>query len=458
MRKKPLCLVSNRVALVCYFSGLEIYGRNMESGDDEDEEAWWRPPWEDDEASEPPGGPPQRRKPPVEPDYAHLLLGPLARAQDGLARLEARTEAASAAVAEGLRARMAYREAAGWLTHAHVWIHPWDLALRDLGLTGSYGAAARANRLEAELPATVAQGSSFDGAPSDLIVGQALRLARLWRRLAEFRTWAPLADAAAMRETLRSLGAGGAVRDAEIEDWLALVHMREQGPALIQADRGARDWMNRPQVTEAVGADGIFLAACLWRQSGFGRAISLPFWSAPERRHHRLGLRVGVEWMAGFLDCVADAARAGRDELARLQQAEDKARPLARTARSRLPAAIEAVLRVPVVNRSGPRHKPRRDPTGSAWLAAAAPRGRDDPRSDRPRLVAGLRRRMIGGENSGIPERGNSGTREFYLLIPRFSSQASRASNRSSLSLRSALAARWRKRLRNAGDTLNARA
>ena len=184
-------------------------------------------------------------------------------------------------------------------------------------------------------------------------MGQALRLARLWRRLAEFRTWAPLADAAAVRETLRSLGAGGAVPDKEIEDWLAPLDMRGQGPALIRAGRAARDWMNRPRVTEAVSADGIFLAACLWRQSGFGRAISLPFWSAPERQHHRLGLRVGIEWMAGFLDCVADAARAGRDELARLQQAEEKAGALARTARSRLPAAVEAMLRAPVITARG---------------------------------------------------------------------------------------------------------
>jgi hypothetical protein len=51
---------------------------------------------------------------------------------------------------------MAYLEAAGWLRHAHVWIHPWDLALRDNGLTGSYAAAAFGNRLESELPSTAA--------------------------------------------------------------------------------------------------------------------------------------------------------------------------------------------------------------------------------------------------------------------------------------------------------------
>src|SRR3984893_16233160 len=87
------------------------------SGDtEEDDEFWFRPVWEtEDEATLEPPGPPRARKPAAEPDYNHPLLSPLARAQDAVARLEARTEAASEAVAEGLRARMAYLEAAGWL-------------------------------------------------------------------------------------------------------------------------------------------------------------------------------------------------------------------------------------------------------------------------------------------------------------------------------------------------------
>ncbi len=321
---------------------------------EDDEDEWWRPPWEtDDEATVDPPGPPLPHKPAVEPDYTHPLLVPLARAQDAQARLEARAGTASPAVAEGLRARMAYREAAGWLSHAHIWIHPQDLALRDAGLTGSYGVAARAGRLEGELPATTAQGSDFEVPPSDLVVDQALRLARLWRRLAEFRTWAPLADAAAMRETLLSLGCRGAVADAEIKDWLALVHMREHGPVLIRAGHSVRDWMNRPPATEPLTPDGTFLAACLWREKGFGREIGLPFWSAPEPRHHRLALRVGMEWMAGFLDCVTEAARAATGELDRLQRAEAKGRLLARTARSRLPDALDAMLRAPIVTAGG---------------------------------------------------------------------------------------------------------
>ncbi|MBS0641862.1 MAG: hypothetical protein JSS43_18520, partial [Proteobacteria bacterium] len=177
-------------------------------GNDDGDEGWWEPPWKTGE-DEPPG-PPRRRQPALEPGYAHPLLSPLALAQDAVARLEARIESASPAVTEGLRARMSYREAAGWLGHAYIWIHPQDLALRDAGLTGSYGAAARLGRIEGELPATVAQGADFSALASNLgidtSVDMALRFARLWRRLAEFRTWRPLADAEAMQETLKSLG------------------------------------------------------------------------------------------------------------------------------------------------------------------------------------------------------------------------------------------------------------
>ena len=72
-----------------------------------------------------------------DPD-THPLLQPLAEAQDAVARLEASAAAASPAVAAGLCARVAYREAAGWLAHTHTWVHARDLALRDAGVTGSY--------------------------------------------------------------------------------------------------------------------------------------------------------------------------------------------------------------------------------------------------------------------------------------------------------------------------------
>jgi hypothetical protein len=256
------------------------------------------------------------RKPPAEPNYDHPLLTPLAHAQDAIARLEAKVEAASEAVAEGVRARMSYLEAAGWLRHVHVWIHPQDLALRDNALTGSYAAAAMGDRLSLELPSTAVQETELAVPPSDIVVNQALRLARLWRRLAELRTWRPLGDIGALCETLQSLGCG-LPEDDEIADWLASIDMLERGPLLIRA--------------------------------GAPRPISLPFWSAPETHHYRLELHFGVQWMTDFLECVAAAALVGLREIRRLHQAEQKGRSLAPTARSRLPDALNAVIRTPIV-------------------------------------------------------------------------------------------------------------
>ncbi len=326
----------------------------MPGDPEERQESWWQPVWEaDDDADLEPPGPARSRRPLPEPDDNHPLLTPLARAQDAIARLEARAGAASPVVAEGLRTRMSYREAAGWLAHTHVWVHPQDLALRDAGLTGSYGAAARRGRLEGELPATAAHGSGFDAIPSDIAVNLALRLARLTRRLAEFRTWVPLADADVMRETLQSLGFGAAVTDVEAGQWLASARgRREREPALILAGRAARDWMNR-RGGEPLSPDGIFLAACVWREKGFGRPITLPFWAAPGPRHHHLSLQVGIRWVAGFLECVAAAALVAQEELNRLQFAEEKGRALMHTVRSRLPAAMDAVLRAPIVTTQG---------------------------------------------------------------------------------------------------------
>jgi signal transduction histidine kinase len=281
------------------------------------------------------------------------LLTPLADAVDAVARLEASAAAASPAVAEGLRARIAYREAAGWLAHAHTWLHPRDLALRDVGLTGSYAVAVLAGRLQAELPTMALGGSAPEMVPSDQMVGTALRLARLWRRLAEHRTWHPLADAAAVRDILGSLGWSVTTADTAVDEWLAAMRRPDPGPALIRAGRGARDWINRQGHADPLAMDGLFLAACLWRDSGFGRDIALPFWSAPVQFHHRLALQVGVAWLASFLACITAASRAARDELVGLQRAEMAGASLARTARSQLPRALDHVLRTPIVTARG---------------------------------------------------------------------------------------------------------
>ena len=88
-------------------------------------------------------------------DVWGAVLVPLCAATDALARLDARTEAAATAIREGLIARLAYLEAAGFLAHAHAWAHPLDLALRERGLTAS-AALAAAGAADRALPQTVA--------------------------------------------------------------------------------------------------------------------------------------------------------------------------------------------------------------------------------------------------------------------------------------------------------------
>jgi HTH DNA binding domain len=133
-----------------------------------------------------------------------------------------------------------------------------------------------------------------------------------------------------------------------IEDWLAGVYGRERGPDLIRVGRAVADWQCQPGVRDS-DPEAVFLGACLWQDKHRGAAIPLPFWSTPELYHHRLSLRIGLEWMAQFLDCVTEAALIGLRELARLREVEKKREDIGATARSRLPDALDAALRAPVV-------------------------------------------------------------------------------------------------------------
>ena len=206
--------------------------------------------------------------------------------------------------------------------------------------------AAHSDRLTSALPWT-AQQSAFEVPPSDIMVNLALRFARHWRYLAEMRTLRPLADTKSVRETLQSMGFT-APEDNEIADWLASVRGLGRGPALIRAGRAGREWTNLAGVKER-NADGSFLAACLWQEQNREAPIPLPFWSAPEPRHHRLSLKIGLPWLVEFLDCVTAAASIGLRELKRLQETEQQGRTLGVTARSRLPDALAAIVREPVV-------------------------------------------------------------------------------------------------------------
>ena len=287
-------------------------------------------------------------------EQARVLLLPLARAQDALARLEATAAAASAPVQEGLWTRLSFREAAGWLAHQGHWIHPVDLALRDAGLTGSYAAARLGQRLPSVLPATTGATEDVQEVPEDQEVALALAVARLWRRLSESRTWRPLQDAKALTAALAPLGERGS--PTEFAERLERLRGPDDLPPLVIAGGLARDWQeggrsdrsgrdDRPGRGDRLSLPGIFLAACTWQAQG---GAALPFWSAPVQRLHRLALQPRRGWLPLFLEAVAEAAMRAGQELARLQRAEARAACLARTVRSRLPAAAVLAVRRPV--------------------------------------------------------------------------------------------------------------
>ena len=166
----------------------------------EDEESLLRPAWEEtaDETDADRGlrpGPSRARSLGRTGGAEDLpsLLGPLCSAADALARLDARAAAAAGPVRDGLIARMAYLEAAGFLAHTHAWAHPLDLALRERGLTASTALAAVGAPHRA-LPQTFA--ATVNTAPwadpplgelpaGDAVIAEALTLARALRRLAD---------------------------------------------------------------------------------------------------------------------------------------------------------------------------------------------------------------------------------------------------------------------------------
>jgi hypothetical protein len=147
-------------------------------------------------------------------DAWRALLLPLCAATDLLARLDARAEAAASGVREGLIARLAYLEDAGFLAHAHAWAHPLDLALREHGLTAS-AALAVAGAPDSALPQTFATGAPRawadppldELAASDAAMTEALSLARALHRLSGMRAGAAFPHATSVAETMRTLGA-----------------------------------------------------------------------------------------------------------------------------------------------------------------------------------------------------------------------------------------------------------
>ena len=123
-------------------------------------------------------------------------------------------------------ARMATAEAAGWLAHAHAWVHPLDLSLRAAGLTASTALAAVGHG-QRSLPQTFAGAADppdwadppFDAmADGDRAVADALSLVRLLCRLPGRQAAGPFATPSAAAAALQPLGAG-ALDPARLAAW-----------------------------------------------------------------------------------------------------------------------------------------------------------------------------------------------------------------------------------------------
>jgi Fic family protein len=114
-------------------------------------------------------------------------------------------------------------------------------------------------------------------------------------------------------------------------------------------------------------AQALLLSAAILSRTGLLRAACLPVWAAypavgfgdraalptlrSDAADRLVGWGVPITWPLAFLHLVAESARMGLRELDRLDAAAEKGRALAARAdkRSRLPGAIEALLRYPAL-------------------------------------------------------------------------------------------------------------
>lgn len=331
----------------------------MVNGDAED--LWLRPVWEEEEALEPSAPRLGRGAMPEAPPGLPLLRA-LSSADEALTRLDASAAAAPEAIRVGLVARLALREASGWLAWRSAWIHPRDLALLQSGATGSVSAAVLTGRVREVLPHTF-RGAGLEAEDADIAddreVELALNLARLLRRLAESTSWRPLSSVEAARSALEPLGLrAGALTTADWDAWVGQAgRLRQDIPPLLAAAAAAGSWSTgRPVEEGASDLQAGFLAVAVLRETGRLRAVPMVLWSAVPARQglRRLGgmpfAAAGREALA-WLDLVTEAARTGLRELETLLAAAERGAPLVERVdrRSRLPAAFEEVLRAPAL-------------------------------------------------------------------------------------------------------------
>jgi hypothetical protein len=324
-------------------------------------------------------------------EVVSTLLVPLCDAQDALARLDARVAAAPAPVREGLCAWMAFAEAAGWLAHAHAWAHPLDIALRDLELTGSYSIATYVGRPMRDMPNTyVRRGTRawedqdaegmMTGDPS---VATALMLARQLVRLTRTRE-DPFGSIASASAVLNQFGPE-VLDSTRFEQWRADIvqsaapiskagEVEGQGahclPPLLTAALAAERWMSGGIVDLPNPMQALLAASGFLVGSGAVRVVIPPLWAAyptmgqgdagalPLLRSDVAGFSsaaIALGWLPAFLHLLAEGARAATRKLDQLLEVTERGRGLIAKCdrRSRLPAALNAVLRSAVLTPKG---------------------------------------------------------------------------------------------------------
>ena len=138
-------------------------------------------------------------------------------------------------------------------------------------------------------------------------------------------------------------------------------------PPLLRAAQAAAAYMDSGIADLPTPLHALLAASGLLTHSGVVRGVFVPVWAAypavgfgdrdalPGLRSdviNRLAGRGGnITWPVVFLHLVAEAARAGLRDLDRLVAAAERGRALTAKVdrRSRLPEAVEALLRVPVL-------------------------------------------------------------------------------------------------------------
>jgi hypothetical protein len=297
---------------------------------EEPDDGWSSPLLDPSDHADPPLPAVSLHPPTLPPGLSWTEVAALSAAEDALSRLDQAAMLASDAVRAGLAARLAAREASAWLGAQGCWIHPRDLALHEAGLVSSIAAAVSGGRARDALPATLAgrreaevQNLAVEDVANDALILEALSLLRTLRRLQGARD--PI--------------------EMVLQGSVSPLPDRDR-PALLQAYDLTCRCPVAPLATPS-------LLAAAWLARRRMRAIFVPVWTGLQALR-RARWPVSGE-VTLWCRALSEGARAGLEELGRLQQAEVRGQHLVQQCdrRSRLADVLAEIIRQPVVTSVG---------------------------------------------------------------------------------------------------------